>query len=296
MMKHDFTPLFCIFLLMSCQSGGSYDATGTFEAETVTVSAEVQGAILSFEVGEGDTISAGETLCRIDSTALVLQRGTLVAQQKAQLSGRPDVARQLSASKEQISKQEKEVQRMRALVADDAAPSKQLDDAEDALALLRRQYDAALSSLTTSTSSIEANVAVLATQIDLVEHSISQCTPAAPISGRVLSCYLRPGELVTPGRPLVKLADMDQMYLRAYFTSDQLPYINVGQQVKVWADFGGNERYPYPGTVCWIASESEFTPKNIQTRNSRANLVYAAKIAVKNDGRLKIGVYGEVEL
>jgi HlyD family secretion protein len=177
-----------------------------------------------------------------------------------------------------------------------AATSKQLDDATAGLRVLQSQYDATLSSLQGSNAGVDGNVAVITTQMEQADYNIDKCRVTAPVGGTVLTKYMQAGEYAVPGKPLLKIADLEQMYLRAYFTSDQLSRIGIGQKVKVIADFGGEETYSYEGTVSWIASESEFTPKSIQTKNSRANLVYAVKIAVKNDGRLKGGVYGEVIL
>lgn len=282
--------------LAACSSKQDFDATGTFEAETVTVSAETGGLILSFCAKEGEHIGEGELICEIDSTALVLQRSTLQQQQQALLAGKPDTQRQLSALKQQISKQQMEVSRLQRLVLDNAVPRKQVEDAESALKVLQSQYDATLSNLSKNTASIEGNAAVITTQIDQADYNISKCRVCAPVSGVVLVQYARKGEFTSPGKPIVKIGQTDNMLLRAYFTSDQLPRLKLGQKVKVVADFGADQTYPYEGTITWIASESEFTPKNIQTKNSRANLVYATKIAVKNDGRLKIGLYGEVIL
>ncbi len=281
--------------MIACGNRNTFDATGTFEAVTVTISAQSTGRIVSFNAAEGDKLNAGDAVCSIDSTALLLQRNTLIQQQKALLAGKPDQARQLAALKEQIAKQHKEISRLQALTADNAVPLKQLEDAQSNLAILQSQYDAMLSSLSKSSASIDGNVAVITTQLDQVDYNIEQCNVTTPVAGTVLAQYARTGEFVSAGKPLVKIADTDNMYMRAYVTSDQLSAITIGRKVKVWADFGADERYPYEGTVTWIASESEFTPKNIQTKNSRANLVYAVKIAVKGDDRLKIGLYGEVE-
>jgi len=282
--------------LAGCAKQNGYDATGTFEATTVTVSAEVSGKIVGFDVTEGRTVSKAEIVCAIDSSALVLQRRTLEQQQKALLSGKPDIQKQLASLKEQIIKQKTELERVQFLLEDDAATQKQFDDVNAQLNILQSQYDATLSSLSKNTASIVGNAAVITTQIDQVDYNIGKCRVNAPVRGVVLAKYAQAGELAVTGKPLLKIGDTDNMYLRAYFTSDQLSKVSVGQKVKVWADFGGDERYEYEGVVSWISSESEFTPKNIQTRSSRANLVYAAKIAVKNDGKLKIGLYGEVEL
>ena len=152
------------------------------------------------------------------------------------------------------------------------------------------------SSLQSGNAGIEQNAAAMEWQIKLLDDRIAKSVIRSPIDGTVLVKYIEPGEMAVAGRPLMKVADLNHMYLRAYFTSDQLAHVQLGQKVMVIADFGGDEQMEYEGTVSWIASESEFTPKNIQTRSSRANLVYAAKIAVQNDGKLKIGLYGEVKL
>jgi HlyD family secretion protein len=283
-------------LLSGCKTQNEFDATGTFEAESVTISAETSGRILEFDVREGESVRPGESVCVIDSAAFVLQRRTLAAQQKALLAGKPDTQKQLGSLREQISKQQREVERLKSLVGAGAATSKQLDDATAGLRVLQSQYDATLSSLQGSNAGIDGNVAVITTQMEQADYNIDKCRVAAPVGGTVLTKYMQAGEYAVPGKPLLKIADLEKMYLRAYFTSDQLSRIEIGQKVKVIADFGGEETYPYEGTVSWIASESEFTPKSIQTKNSRANLVYAVKIAVKNDGRLKGGVYGEVIL
>ena len=279
-----------------CAKQPEYDASGTFEATTVTVSAEVSGKIVVFDITEGQTVSRAETVCAIDSSAFVLQRRTLEQQQKALLSGKPDIQKQLASLKEQIAKQKTELERVQFLLKDDAATQKQFDDVNAQLNILQSQYDATLSSLSKNTASIVGNAAVITTQIDQVDYNIGKCRVSAPASGVVLAKYAQAGELAVTGKPLLKIGDTDNMYLRAYFTSDQLSKVSVGRKVKVRADFGGDERYEYEGVVSWISSESEFTPKNIQTRNSRANLVYAAKIVVKNDGKLRIGLYGEVNL
>ena len=171
-----------------------------------------------------------------------------------------------------------------------------LSGAQTQLTVLRNQLDATLSTLSTSNASIDGNAAAMEWQIKQIDNGLQNSRIFSPIDGTVLVKYVEQGEMAAAGRPIMKVADLDNMYLRAYFTSDQLSKVKIGQKVTVIADFGGDEQYEYEGTVSWISAESEFTPKSIQTRNSRANLVYATKIAVKNDGRLKIGLYGEVKL
>lgn len=283
-----------LLLMASCAQQQNYDATGTFETKVVTVSAESSGKIMSFAVEEGQRVSANETVGLIDTVQLSLQRQQLQRQQESILKNKPDVGKQVAALRRQIAVQEKELARVEALVKDDAVPKKQYDDIQAQIGILQSQLNATLSSLGSSSASIESNATAIELQMQQIDDRLAKCQIASPIHGVVLAKYAEAGELAVQGKPLMKVADLDKMYLRAYFTSDQLSKVSLGQKVTVVADFGGGERYEYEGTVTWIATESEFTPKNIQTRNSRANLVYAAKIAVKNDGKLKIGLYGEV--
>ena len=283
-------------LAASCGTEAEFDAQGTFEATEVVVSSEATGRILNFEVEEGMAVEANQMVGAIDSVQLHLQRKQLVAQQSALLGSRPDVKKQVAALREQIAKQNEELRRVENMLKDGAATKKQKDDIEAQIKILERQLDATLSTLDKNTSTINNNSAALEAQIAALDDRISKCRIISPVGGTVLVKYAEAGELASVGKPLMKIADLDNIYLRAYFTSDQLAKVNLGDEVKVVADFGGEERYDYTGRVAWISSESEFTPKTIQTKDSRANLVYAVKIAVENDGRLKIGLAGEVVL
>ncbi len=295
-MKKTFFYALAVLALASCADKQDYDATGMFEAQEIILSAEATGKILSFPIAEGQTITQGETLAVIDTLQLHLQREALVLQQRAILQTKPDVNKQVAALREQISKSEKELQRLERLHKADAATQKQVDDANSALAVLRTQLDASLQSLTSTGASIENNAAAIEVQVRQIDDRLAKCRVGAPADGTVLVKYQQAGELAVQGKPLCKIADLNQIYLRAYFTSEQMANIALGQKVTVVADFGGDEQVEYEGTITWIASDSEFTPKGIQTRATRSNLVYATKIAVKNDGRLKIGFYGEVHL
>ena len=285
-----------VVLAASCGTEAEFDAQGTFEATEVVVSSEATGRILNFEVEEGMAVEANQMVGAIDSVQLHLQRKQLVAQQSALLGSRPDVKKQVAALREQIAKQNEELRRVENMLKDGAATKKQKDDIEAQIKILERQLDATLSTLGKNTSTINNNSAALEAQIAALDDRISKCRIISPVGGTVLVKYAEAGELASVGKPLMKIADLDNIYLRAYFTSDQLAKVNLGDEVKVVADFGGEERYDYTGRVAWISSESEFTPKTIQTKDSRANLVYAVKIAVENDGRLKIGLAGEVVL
>lgn len=283
-------------LAVGCDNRDDFDATGTFEATEVTVSAEANGRILCFDVEEGDSVEAAVPVGAIDTVQLYLQKLQLERQVASARSSRPDVRKQATALREQIAQQQTERRRVENLLKDGAATTKQLDDIDAQLKILQGQLDALLSTLHNNLASIDENSSAIELQIAQIEDRLSKCRIVSPVGGTVLAKYAEAGELAAVGRPLMKVADLGQVYLRAYFTSEQLSSLRLGQQVTVTADFGGDERIDYPGRITWIASESEFTPKSIQTRNARANLVYAVKIAVKNDGRLKLGLYGEVKL
>ena len=283
-------------LAIACSKEAEFDAQGTFEATEVVVSSEATGRILNFDIEEGMTIVANQAVGTIDSLQLHLQRKQLLAQQSALLTSRPDVKKQVASLREQIVKQKSELRRVENMLSDGAATQKQKDDIEAQIKILEGQLEATLSTLGKNTSTINDNSVALEAQIAALDDRISKCRILSPVGGTVLVKYAEAGELASVGKPLMKIADLKNIYLRAYFTSDQLANIKLGDEVKVIADFGGEERYDYTGRVAWISSESEFTPKTIQTKDSRANLVYAVKIAVENDGRLKIGLAGEVIL
>ena len=284
-------------VLASC--GGNekeYDATGTFEATEVTVSAEQNGRILTFDINEGDRVSIGQEVALIDTTQLFLKARQVGATKMVYASQRPDISKQLAAVQQQLTKARQEQQRFAGLVKDGAANRKLLEDAESQVKVLERQLEALLSSLNTSTSSLNAQMGTADVQRLQVADELRKCHVAAPITGTVLDKYMERGEFATVGKPLFKLADTDNMYLRAYVTTAQLKQVKTGVTVKVYADYGNGERKEYDGKVTWISQKSEFTPKTILTDDERADLVYAVKIAVKNDGYIKIGMYGEVKL
>ena len=285
-----------LMLTASCGKQTTFDAQGTFEATEIVVSSEATGKILHFEAEEGTLVEAGQQVGAMDSLQLHLQRKQLIAQQSALLNSRPDIKKQMSSLREQIAKQKSELQRVENMLRDGAATQKQHDDINAHIRVLEGQLEATLSTLGKNTASINDNSASLEAKIAALDDRIAKCHIIAPTNGTVLVKYAEAGELATVGKPLMKIANLEKIYLRAYFTSDQLANIRLGDTVKVIADFGGDEQHEYEGRIAWISSESEFTPKNIQTKDSRANLVYAVKIAVKNDGRLKIGLAGEVRL
>ena len=287
-----------IVALMMAACGGSektYDATGTFEATETTVYAEQSGALLRFDVNEGDNIGANKEVGLIDTTQTWLKIQQLDATKQVFQSQKPDVERQIAATRQQLTKALQDEQRYKELVADGAAPSKMLDDASNQVKVLRKQLDAQISSLSTSARSLDKQTAAADVQIEQLRDMLRKCHIIAPVQGAVLEKYVERGEFVSVGKPLLKIADTENMYLRAYVTSAQLQNLKIGQEVKVFADYGDGQRKEYDGKVSWISSRSEFTPKTILTDDERADLVYAVKIAVRNDGFVKIGMYGEVK-
>lgn len=283
-------------LCSSCSGKTEFDACGNFEADEILVSSQGTGQLMWSDIQEGMTVTAGNTLGIIDTVQLYLQKAQLESQLKSVMSSRPDVESQVASLRSQIANLKSEKSRLERLVAKGAAPTKQVDDIKAQIVILESQLDAQLSALSKNTSAVEFNANAISAQIDMIEDKISKCHIVSPVNGTVIAKYIHAGELVGMGTPIMKVADLENLFLRAYFTSDQLGSIVLGDKVTVTADFGGEQQFQYEGKIVWISSESEFTPKSIQTRNTRANLVYAVKIAVRNDGRLKIGTYGEVNI
>lgn len=284
-------------MLSACGNGTpDYDATGTFEATEVIVSAETAGKLLKLDIEEGARLKAGEEVALVDTVQLYLKKLQLEASMKSVESQRPDLAKQIAATKQQIATAEREKKRVENLLAAGAANQKQLDDWDAQIKLLERQLAAQKSSLQNSTNSLTEQGNSVAIQVAQVADQLEKCHIQSPIEGTVLAKYAETGELASVGRPLFKVAETDNMYLRAYITSEQLSQVKLGDEVTVYADYGNSEQKAYPGVVTWISDRSEFTPKTILTKNERANLVYAVKVAVKNDGALKIGMYGGVKM
>ena len=299
MRKKYFLP-FCLFTLLpfiaSCGSNEKeYDATGTFEATEVTVAAEQSGALMKFDVNEGDKIDLGKEVGLVDTTQIWLKIRQADATKEVYQSQKPDMEAQIAATRQLLAKAKQDQQRYQELVADGAAPSKMLDDATNQVQVLQKQLDAQISSLSTNTNALNKQMAATDVQMSQLLDQLKKCHIVAPIAGTMLEKYVEKGEFVTTGKPLFKMADTEQMFIRAYVTSAQLENIKVGQKAKVFADYGDGEKKEYEGTVSWISSRSEFTPKTILTDDERADLVYALKVAFKNDDYVKIGMYGEVK-
>ena len=292
------TILASVALMMAACGGNEkeYDATGTFEATETTVFAEQSGALLTFSVNEGDSIEANKEVGLIDTTQVWLKIQQLGATKEVYQSQKPDMEAQIATMRQQLAKAQQEEQRYKELVADGAAPSKMLDDATNQVKVLQKQLAAQQSALSTSTRSLDKQMAATDVQVSQLRDQLRKCHIVTPTKGTVLEKYVERGEFVAIGKPLFKIADTQDMFLRAYVTSAQLQNIKIGQQVKVFADYGDSQHKEYDGTISWISSRSEFTPKTILTDDERADLVYAVKVAIRNDGFVKIGMYGEVKL
>lgn len=286
-----------VILLSACGRGnGDYDASGVFETTEVIVSAETNGKIMQFDITEGQFLDAGKEIGYIDTVQLYLKKMQLLANMKSVKTRYTDVPRQIAATKQQIATQRNELKRFENLVKSNAANQKQVDDINAQILVLERQLAAQTETLENSNRGVSEESTGLDIQVAQLNDQLQKSIVTSPIKGTVLSKYAEQGELATQGRVLFKIADMDNMFLRAYITSGQLTEVKIGQQVRVFADFGEKDMKEYAGTITWISDKSEFTPKTIQTRDERANLVYAVKIAVKNDGYLKKGMYGELKL
>ena len=271
-----------------------YDATGVFEATETTVYAEQTGALLTFNVEEGDTVGRNREVGLIDTTQLWLKMKQAEAMKSVYQSQKPEQEKQIAVTRQQLAKAKQDQQRYKELVADGAAPAKMFDDANSQVEVLQRQLDAQLSSLRVNTNALDKQMAATDVQAEQLRDQIRKCHILVPAKGTVIEKYVERGEFVSAGKPLFKMADTENMFIRAYVTSAQLENIKTGQKATVFADYGNGGKKEYEGRVTWISSRSEFTPKTILTDDERADLVYAVKVAIKGDGFVKMGMYGEV--
>jgi HlyD family secretion protein len=284
-----------LLIVASCgNKKNNYDASGVFEATEVMVSAQGNGELMIFDVMEGRQLVANQPVGHIDTIQLHLRKMQLLASMSAVESRQYNVSRQIASLRQQIITQQTEQKRFENLVRLNAATQKQLDDIHAHIAVLERQLAAQTETLENNNRSISGESLGLAMQIAQIDDQIRRSLISSPIDGIILSKYAEQGEWAVQGKSLFKVADIEDMKLRVYITADQLTELRIGQQVKVYADWGKADRKEYSGTVIWISDKAEFTPKTIQTRDERANLVYAVKIAVKNDGYIKRGMYGEL--
>ncbi|MEO1260213.1 MAG: HlyD family efflux transporter periplasmic adaptor subunit [Bacteroidota bacterium] len=287
--------LLLIFNFCSCEkTENRADAYGNFEAIETVVSAESSGRLIMLKIEEGQRLNANEWIALVDTTQLHLQKLQLLATietlpQKLR-EAEPDVA-VLEKQKRNLLRERDRVQK---LLDDKAATPKQLDDLNGEIKVVEQRINAAQRTVQVANRSILAEQAPLAAQIKTIENQLRNCYIHNPISGTVMTKLAEPSEIVGFGTPLYKIANLDHLTLRAYASAIQIQDTKIGQEVTVRIDTGGDTYRELPGKITWIASESEFTPKTIQTKEERVNLVYALKVKVENDGRLKVGMPGEV--
>jgi len=280
-----------VLILGACKNGEQKsDAYGNFEAVETIVSSEAAGKLLAMEVKQGDKIESGQLITVIDTTELLLKKQQTMAQLSASETKKQNVTAQINVLKEQKKNVETTQQRISKMFTDKAATQQQMDDINGQVNVLDKQ----ISSTNTQFQLIGSEMEVIKRQIDLLDEQLTKCRIKSPISGTVLETYLETGELATPGKPILKMADLSNLELKVYVSGTQLPQVKLGNEVKVFIDSGSTGMKSLSGKVSWISSESEFTPKIIQTKEERVKLMYAVKVVVANDGALKIGMPGEV--
>jgi HlyD family secretion protein len=280
-----------LLIVGACKNGEKKsDAYGNFEVVETIVSSETAGKLLSMEVKQGDLLEAGKLIALIDTTELVLKKLQTKAQLNASETKRQNVSSQVNVLKEQKKNVLTTQQRITKMFADNAATQQQMDDVNGQINVIDKQITAT----NTQFQLIASEMEVIQRQQDLLTEQLMKCRINSPIKGTVLETYLETGELATIGKPVIKMADLSNLELKVYISGTQLSNIKLGNEVKVLIDSGNNEMQNFPGKITWISSESEFTPKIIQTKEERVKLMYAVKILVPNNGRLKIGMPGEV--
>lgn len=283
--------ILALFLTTACKNDKEpSDAYGNFEAVETIVSAEAAGKLLAMEVRQGDQIKAGQLVALIDTTELILRREQTRAQLLASETKKQNVTAQVNVLKEQKKNVQTTQERLSRMFSDKAATQQQMDDVNGQLNVLEKQIISTNSQFQLIASEME----VIDRQLDLLEEQLAKSRITSPISGTVLETYLETGELVTPGKPVLKMADLSKLELRAYVSGEQLEKARLGNEVKVLIDSADGQMQSFTGKISWISSEAEFTPRIIQTREERVKLMYALKIVVPNDGRLKIGMPAEV--
>jgi HlyD family secretion protein len=288
--------LLIILLLLSCnQNGKEFDASGVFESDEIIISSESAGVIREFKIEEGMELDSGTYIGFIDTTQLHLKISQIEAQIRAINSKKPDIIKQLASMEEQLNFLNREKIRIKNLLEAGAATQKQLDDISSNIEVLSKQIEAVKSNLEITSKSIDLETAPLNIQIKQLNDQINKSIIINPVKGTVLTKFAYENELANVGKPLYKISDLSFITLRAYVTGEQLDKIKLNQSIYVFVDNDKDNYKKYTGKVEWISRKAEFTPKTIQTKDERANLVYAIKIRVKNDGFIKIGMYAEVK-
>lgn len=288
--------IIALLLITSCNDKYDNDkASGAFEATEIVISAEANGKVTNLDVSEGELVAADQIIGNIDSTQLYLQKMLLYANNSAIIARKPDIKKQTATIEQQIATLNTEKQRTENLIQAKVVGQKKLDDINAQISLLNKQLTALTSDLASSSQTITAQSDAVDVQIAQINDQLDKCKIKSPIAGTIIEKYVETGEFTSIGMPLLKIANLDDMVLRAYISYQKLTQIKLNDKVKVRIDYG--EKYKeYDGLITWISEEAEFTPKTIQTEDQRSNLVYAIKVSVKNDGYLKIGMYGEVIL
>ncbi len=282
----------CVFLLAACGNGDKpADAYGNFEAQEYTISAESNGKVVECKTNEGMAVDSSGRIALIDTIDFSLRRLQLKSQREAIIAKASPLEAQKRVYEQQIENLLKDKMRFEKMLLDGAATQKQLDDIDGAVKLATKQAEAVVAQF----ASLNSESLAVSSQIDQITESINRCYVVSPVKGTILEAYVRQGEFVNIGKPLFKIANLEELDLRVYFSGDQLASIRIGQEVKVYID-GDSTNNRLSGRITWISQEAEFTPKIIQTRKERVNLVYAVKVRVKNNGSLKIGMPGEVRL
>ncbi len=285
-----------LLLLSACGARqASFDASGSFEAEETIISSQASGMLQKFTVEEGQVLKAGETIGYVDTVQLYLKWKQLAAQQQALQARKPNIGVQLAALEEQLQNAQKEKIRITNLLKGDAATGKQLDDINLNIEVIRRQIAAQRSSLEIAASGIDKDALPVEVQMEQVRDQLTKCYIVNPVNGTVLTKYAAQDEMTAAGKALYKVADLSSMILRAYISGNQFPQVKLNQRVTVLTDDGKGGFKEAQGTITWISDKAEFTPKTIQTKDERANMVYAIKVSLPNDGTYKIGMYGEIK-
>ena len=290
-MKRNLLIMLFATLLFSCKSTDEKsDAFGNFEADPVIVSSESSGKIVQLNVEKGQKIDRGYVAALIDTVQMDLKLKQINAQKNAIIAKRQSIQSQIAVFEEQIKNLKVNEERVKNMLKDNAATQKQLDDITGQIDVIEKQIESTKTQFTSVNKELEVLDAQEASTRDLLD----RCTVVSPVNGAILETYVEQGELATPGKPLFKIADLDELTLKVYVSGGQLPSVKIGQQINVVIDKSEKENQTLPGQVTWISSEAEFTPKIIQTKEERVKLVYAVKVKVKNDGTLKIGMPGEI--
>ena len=283
-------------LVASCNNkNNDYDAAGAFESVETIISTEASGTIMKFDIQEGQTLQPNQIIGYVDSMQLFYRKRQLEAQINSTTSQLPDIPTQVAALQSQLAEAKKNQERTINLFKQNAATQQQLDEVNAQVDMINKQIEAQKSTLGIASNTLNKNVAPFQHQIDQLNDQIKKCLIINPVHGTVLTKYSENHEVVMPGKALYKIAATDTLILRAYVTGTQLNLVKLGQIVNVRADKGAKQYGIYTGKVYWISDKSEFTPKTIPTKDERADLVYAIKVRVINDGYLKIGMYGEVK-